>query len=651
MDEFPKQSVAVSPPAQGTDRDILVYPVRIPQVREHIRYRPRKGERTVLEWIDFPHWRKHHLVERLARENGRHKLGFVEIVDYLYSLDETLARRAWLNQDELNVGFILATLGLSNVTVIPLYCQLRPDDPSYTAGIKFTVKEGRRERPYRALWASGEGVWHTRYMVTCLHFNEPAHWTTMIWDEEAEELYLYDALYEKRDTRIAISVEAWAARRRKEGKSDKFVAICPTQTAQGVWECGLLAIANVFNFFRPPSTVSRAHDPSHQWRSAHRVGNWTLDGMDHATKNEQLDKLVNFWRATIYNFFGNPINIPLNPFHPLTIGLPDSTLKAGASEWKFLWEENFDASKPVLEELRKDAEAVRNQAGHLERLGRVSKSRDTPLLTKEQIKAFLLAPSFEAGKLMLPNLDNAQRAYNPYRVAADGGAVQWPFPFFLGTDQWESRSSAPPPKHPVPAKPAELFPPKTPSKAVVPFKGFSTPADQPPPPIDTPEPFTFSPEARKKSEPPYYNPTPSKPSKLAKPSRSPTHEPPSDRPVHSASHKKAPSTVKKRRRTPGAPPKSLKPPSRPPSRQSQRTKERPPSRRSQRIRGQPQSQPASDRQRLPPWMPDYERREFRDRETGEVFTPTMTNMFTESVWAGLKGRARERYELLGKQGN
>jgi len=115
----------------------------------------------------------------------------------------------------------------------------------------------------------------------------------MIWDEETSELYLYDALYDRRDTRIAISVEAWAARRRKEGKSDQFVVVCPTQTVEGGWECGLLAIANVFNFFRPPSAASRAHDQSNRWRSAHRVGNWALDGWDHAGRNEQLDKLVN----------------------------------------------------------------------------------------------------------------------------------------------------------------------------------------------------------------------------------------------------------------------------------------------------------------------------------------------------------------------
>ena len=38
----------------------------------------------------------------------------------------------------------------------------------------------------------------------------------MIWGEETSGLYLHDALYDRRDTRLAINVEAWAARRRKE---------------------------------------------------------------------------------------------------------------------------------------------------------------------------------------------------------------------------------------------------------------------------------------------------------------------------------------------------------------------------------------------------------------------------------------------------
>ena len=400
-----------------------------PQSWEHVALRPDgKDGRDVLEWLDFPGWTKHHLVQRHAETNDWRGTFFREIVSGMYSLDRQLSMKEWLSDSECIAGMNLVTIGLNFVTVIPRYCQILRWRGASGENV---LTDSRGER-IKAEWTVGSvNLYKARFSISLFYHGSGAsgHWTVAIWDSKNAELYHYDALETSRRQRAEAVALAWEQYLEEQGIKQRFLFVVPPQRAQLNWECGLLAIVNVHNFFRPRAAVARVRWSNMGKECAHVVGSWDGGGWT-------IDQLIFVLRSQIYAFFGQPLNVPLNPRHPFVLGHPPEYLIERIRGGELVW---IGGSEKILtietaEELRREAllwEERSKTAGALVIASTPGRER---AISDKIVEQFLRAPTDKEALALVPSdVARMGRAYDPYSKAAAGRGFEWPFRPIIST--------------------------------------------------------------------------------------------------------------------------------------------------------------------------------------------------------------------------
>ncbi|CAI4213999.1 unnamed protein product [Parascedosporium putredinis] len=272
------------------------------------------GGRPFMECLDKPWWVKHALVENLARANAAHGMHFQELVQACWALDHDLHRNQFLADSCCIAGIILVTLGLDEmVSVTPNYCLIMPATIDENTGrpvgieVKDCMKVGKKI--YTAAWATDPDFSARRFTIAIFHHVEFDHWTLVIWDNNNDELYHYDALTRGHRQRAEIAARAWERLLDSAGCGRPFLFVSPSRSRRADlarWQPAFIKMGD-----NVEGLVQR--------RSSHKVGSWGV-------------------RVLVYTFFSHPLNIPLCIENPLMT--PDrcrdmyGRIEAGLVPWQ-----------------------------------------------------------------------------------------------------------------------------------------------------------------------------------------------------------------------------------------------------------------------------------------------------------------------------
>ena len=667
-------NLPISYPGSLSGLDSSIFPdgpPRTPPYWDHTIARPEtfaEANRWFYEPVDFPGWNKHPLVR--AQMNKQNPYGTPRaLFESLYDLDARGgARRAedrCVERSEGIAGAILVTLGIQNVHVA-LDSVNVTDNGTISEQTDVSINfDNEREWTVMLFYFGSDGGNEGQSDDSGV-----GHWTAGVWNEQTRELYHFDAFKKEREKRQNNLVKGWGQLLLRNRRNGEWAFVQAPQHAQTNWECGWIAVYNIFNFFRRSLNGRREWNGTDRVESKFPVQTWgpspyTLSQpLTRTSYNARRDRMVLHIRGWVYSFFGWPVDFPLNPYRPLHKVMPIIMMRSGA-ERNWWWAMNPEDPLPPRAAVKKfdderDArlERVPDLVAHMRRRLQDGK----PDWPKQDVRGFWYAENETALDLSVYKPSGAQ-TYNhvPYEAGQRGkpygpyenifsNRVGWNPPTPL--DRIHRSPSASPTRRP-PVDRTTTSPTQHPAGM-----GF-VPINMPGPSADTrSKPGQQSAPPVKKTSPPpaFRGVSPSDQQTLGRLFRGTSVEAGFKRPATDTSLRSSPSPdlpVQVRQpvepETPrtAASRKALKMVEIDPDRQTARKllqeqrKVRPPTRHSSRLAQQPATQGFNMTYRAPTWFEDYRITQFTGND-GQVYPAPMSNCYGETTWKAVHAYIQER---------